>query len=63
MKYLVVAAICMLIMCSQVNAQGRIRKVLRMPIHLTQRIVQTAVSPVRAVRKNVKCRVEARRSN
>lgn len=65
MKYLVVAAVfvCMLVMCSEVNAHGRVRKILRAPIHLTQRTVQTVVNPIRVVRKNIRCRVEARRSN
>ncbi len=61
MKYLVVTAVfvCMLVMCSEVSAHGRIRKVLRAPIRLTQ---GTAVNPIRIVRENIKCRINKRRA-
>lgn len=64
MKFLIVAVvcICLFLICSEVNAHGRIRKVLKAPVRVTQRITQATVKPVRTLRKNVGCRVDARRS-
>lgn len=63
MKFLVVTVVFigMLVMGSQAEAHFRIRKLVRAPIHITQRTAQIATSPVRVVKKNVKCRVQARK--
>ena len=63
MKFLavVIVFVCMLFMSSQVSACYRIKKVIRLPIHITQKTILTAVSPVRTIKKNISCRVEARK--